>query len=180
MNAIMIDIETLDTENTAVIASIGAVVFDFNAVVYEEFYKRVDVVSCTEKGMTISAETVEWWMKQTVEARKEIFVTTPRDPIQKALEDLKSFLSKWTNKETTIWAKSPSFDLAILRNAYKRLNLEFPIPFWMERDVRTLVNIFPYERADKVEVASHHALDDARIQVRACCTAYKRLQQIKE
>ena len=42
-----------------------------------------------------------------------------------------------------IWGNSPRFDLGILQDAYRALNMKIPWDFRKERDVRTLVSFIP-------------------------------------
>ena len=67
MNHIMVDIETLDTVQSAVVLSIGAVAFDpHTKELGEKFYVEftTDLQAQQRLGRTISADTVTWWMQQ--------------------------------------------------------------------------------------------------------------------
>lgn len=70
MNNVMVDIETLDNKPTSAIVSIGAVMFGPNGYdEYNTFYMVVDAQSCIDAGLTLSADTISWWMKQSDQAR---------------------------------------------------------------------------------------------------------------
>ena len=62
---VMIDLETLDTSPNSVIATIGAVKFDRynisdNIDDYQTFYRKINLKSCEEIGLTTSEETLKW------------------------------------------------------------------------------------------------------------------------
>lgn len=68
-NHVMLDLETLGTEHDAMIISIGAVAFRFDDVPIladRFFYTAVDI---ERSSGSISPSTVNWWLKQSDEAR---------------------------------------------------------------------------------------------------------------
>ena len=70
-NDVMIDIETLGTDPGSVILSIGAVEFDLKTgKTGEEFYQWIDLESSSNKGFSVSAGTIKWWMMQNKKARQ--------------------------------------------------------------------------------------------------------------
>lgn len=148
---IMVDIETLSTEPNACILSIGAVRFDEEGLIYCEFYKNI----IPQNNRHIDVDTVEWWFNYP-EAYSEL--KKDRWYLKEALYSLGRFICKGD----MVWAKSPSFDLAILKNAYKEYGIVIPWDFRNERDVRT---------AEKRKVESvgtkHNALDDCYTQIKS-------------
>src|ERR1700752_755293 len=73
MKHVLLDIETMGNTSRSAITSIGAVQFDLNTgEIGEKVYTRVDLQSCLDVGLTMNADTVMWWMKQTDAARMEI------------------------------------------------------------------------------------------------------------
>jgi hypothetical protein len=63
----MVDIETLDTQISAAIVSIGAVVFDPRGEDYQEtFSLTIDEKSNRWHGRTVSDATLEWWAHEIV------------------------------------------------------------------------------------------------------------------
>jgi DNA polymerase III epsilon subunit-like protein len=119
----MIDIETMGNKSFSAIVSIAAVEFDINTgETGAEFYTKVDLNSCVERGLKMQADTVLWWMGQSDEARKEI--TAESSPhLDKALSNFYDFVSK---KEYYIWGNSARFDLGILENAFNSVGMPIP------------------------------------------------------
>ena len=82
MNHCMIDLETLGTQPGSIILSIGAVLFDPTKAPHEclgeEFYYVIGKPTCLAAGLTFSQDTLDWWKKQSPEARKVL--TQSEDP----------------------------------------------------------------------------------------------------
>ena len=70
----MIDIETVGLERGSAIVEIGAVQFEPVAMIGETFHASVSLTSCQEAGLTIDADTVEWWLGDQPEIATEILV----------------------------------------------------------------------------------------------------------
>ncbi len=170
----MVDIETLDTEITAVILSIGAITFDPRASGYEyepTFSKTVRVSS--QKKRTISKSTQRWWENQDAIAYKTAF--SGELPIGLALSDFTRWANKLVPTCTRIWAKSPDFDCSILKHACAQEALLWPFKFWDARCCRTIMEL-AYPLGDfpvmKMEGPKHDALVDAKTQVLEVQHAY--------
>lgn len=158
MNNVMVDIETLDNKPTSAIVSIGAVMFGPNGYdEYNTFYMVVDAQSCIDAGLTLSADTISWWMKQSDQARS-VF-QQPAAHIANALVEF----SKWFPTGAKLWGNGASFDNAILSNAYSALKLQQPWDFWNDRCYRTIAAM--HDRRRFQQGVHHNALDDAKSQV---------------
>lgn len=174
-NQIMIDIETFDTKNTAVILSIGAVRFNIeNKKIFEDdaFYTTMKIEDQKLQGRTISTDTMLWWMSQSQEAKNETFTEVTLLDI--ALQSLRS----WIPSKSPVWANSPTFDLSILRHAYESFEIKCPWHYRDERDCRTM-----YALAKDLELSldtteahtAHNALSDAIKQAGHMIQIYQRL-----
>ena len=165
---VMLDLETLSTENNAAIISIGAVKFDPRATVgelnnsadkdYVHFYCNVEFHSLSCEEFHIEGRTVQWWMEQKEEARASLFT----DPI-----DIQTALGKfWTwygTESLPTWGNGAGFDNVILRNAYHKFGGVAPFDFYHDRCFRTLKSLFPDVLYVKPTLA-HNALSDAEAQ----------------
>lgn len=162
----MVDIETLDTENTAAVVSIGAVVFDPDSLLIEDrtFHVNIDFEEALKHG-TFSESTVSFWERQPEEAVATLFDPEPVD-LKTALVEFGKFVTSWKPKPKFIWGNSPAFDVAILRHAHKKCELKFPFTPWVEMDVRTLKNLLPKEAVPKKTGINHSAVDDCKWQCR--------------
>jgi exodeoxyribonuclease VIII len=153
----MVDIETLSTQPNAVILSIGAVIFDpyLEENHPEHFYQEIDPASQpSPTPFDVDPETVKWWEKQPRQPQGTL-------PIEQAIQDFDLFLQ--SRKWTYLWANSPSFDFVILRHAFRYCEIEWPQPYWLERDVRTFCGAL-LPNLPKLPV-SHNALHDCQQQI---------------
>ena len=152
MKNIMIDLETLDHRKTAAIVSIGAIYFDENGV-GEKFYQNITIDSCIRSGLTVGGETLKWWFSQSDYARKSLFEETT--PLNLALASF----SNYVKGPVKVWGNGSDFDIAILQNAYNRLNMPLPWKPYDGRCFRTVCNLTGIKK--KHSMTSHNALDDA-------------------
>lgn len=158
---IMIDIETMGTRPTAPIVSLGAVAFDADGV-HRQFYRVVDLDSAVAAGAVIEPSTVLWWLTQSDEAR--IALTNDiNEPLRDVLEALADWVSGVPGGVSGVWGNGATFDNVLVAEAYKRLGMQVPWPFWKDRCYRTVKNMFPAVELVR-ERTHHHALADAETQ----------------
>lgn len=172
----MVDIETLDTEPTAAVLSIGAVLFDPNgdSVIDAPFHQNITFESALEHG-TYSEGTISWWEKQSDDAVESLNTPTPIH-LKDALNDFAYWIKSM--KPKNVWANSPSFDIIILRNACKSCDVKWPFSPWVEMDVRTLKNILPNNKKKVFKGTSHNPVDDATNQVVIVQSFYQWVKEI--
>jgi len=147
MRRVMFDIETLDTKSTAVMLSIAAVEFDDqqHQVLYHGF---IDIQSCIDKGLTISADTLLWWMNQSTAAKKIFTMAT--SPLEKVLKKLIN-RTDWKTVDEC-WANGSDFDFPIIANAFRACDLVVPWPYYKQRDYRTVRKLFSQSVLDELTV----------------------------
>lgn len=163
---VMLDIETLGLEPGMAILSIGAVKFSRDGL-GETFDRSISLTSCQDAGLTIDAETLEWWLEQEKAARE---VLTGGDALGHVLADFRAFYGD----ADEIWAYSPQFDCTILGHAYEAFDESPPWTYKDERDCRTLaaLPVWPDMEQRGVE---HDALDDAIYQAEQTVEALRSL-----
>lgn len=168
MKDVMIDIETLALTPDATILSIGAVKFDKHGM-GGEFYFELK----PDQGRMIDPGTALWWAQQG-RAFDDGLV---KYGLLEVLKHLNGFLDESYQDDCDrtvltgdfkgrIWANSPVFDLAILRNAYGQHGIECMWAYHQERDVRTAKAFVDKPDYPEFEGRQHNALDDAKHQVR--------------
>jgi DNA polymerase III epsilon subunit-like protein len=165
----MVDIETLGLEPGAAIISIGAIRFDQD-VIHETFERSISLESCQETGLTIDANTLEWWLEQDDAAQH---VLTGGDPLPGVLSDFSAFYGD----ADEIWANSPSFDCEMLERAYAAVNQDEPWDFRDERCFRTLASL-PVDVTVDHDGVEHDALDDAQHQATVAIKVLERLEGV--
>ncbi|HCT4953437.1 TPA: 3'-5' exoribonuclease [Citrobacter freundii] len=180
---LMVDLETMGSGPDAPVVSIGAVYFDpSTGNTGAEFYQVVSLESSMSFGMKPDASTIQWWLKQSSEARSAILVDEAMG-LRETLELLADFIAEnAANGSHTVqlWGNGCSFDNVILRHAYALTETPFAVPFWNDRDVRTMVELGKSvginPRFDiPFEGDMHNALSDARHQVKYVSAIWQRL-----
>lgn len=162
---VMIDIETLGDAPDGMIVQIGAALFDPFSPAEPQHPMRLAVDICEDSGR-LSQSTLCWWMEQSDEARRKVFLSSPeRIPLSSALQALRFYVGP----RKRVWASCSGFDLCMLRCHASRVGL----PWWdvtKERDARTLRRAAqlvgaPDRRLEPGFVKPHDALEDAIMQI---------------
>ena len=180
MNEIMLDIETLGANNNTVILSISAVKFNLSTgEIGDKFEMGLNILQQLFQKRDIENETIEWWSKQTDEAKKRI-TDLKQFNVYEVLTKFNIFAFKNVThvKEIKIWGNGCTFDNIILESLYKSFSLDYPFPYWGNRDVRTLVDIADLDLKEfKFKGVKHNGLDDCLHQINYCHAAYKKLHK---
>jgi len=172
---VMVDLETLATTPDAHILSIGACTMD----TLQTFYS---VPGLGEQGRAINDDTIDWWLKQSKEARKESFIESKDGvTLEKTLKDF-AFWFKSVGA-TRIWANSPSFDCVIIEDACRQYGIKVPWQFWLTQDQRTMVKLATKVFGEDFEPdrhgTHHNALDDCIFQAQWMNTIEDKFHELK-
>lgn len=176
MKHIMIDLETLGTNDNAPVLSIGATFFEPSTGEQgADFYETIDLVTCVEAGAKPDMETFIWWLQQSDQARTAL--TTASLSLSEVLRRFAHFCKRYESDydddeekyQIQVWGNGATFDLTILKNAYRSIGRQIPWHFTRERDVRTVVELGQAVGIDPkattyMDDIPHHALHDARYQ----------------
>ena len=155
----MIDLETYSTRPNAAIASIGAVKWQGDEIV-DTIYCTIDATSCRAVGLHFEKSTLEWWSKQSKEARDALL----KDNL--SLDEALAKFEVWFGpKSLPTWGNGAGFDNVIMDSAYKALERKRPWLPWEDRCYRTMKNLINVP-IDKREGTYHNALDDAITQTK--------------
>jgi DNA polymerase III epsilon subunit-like protein len=168
MQDVMVDLETLGKGAGCAILSIGAVGFDpQTGEIDDGFYTVVSINSCVVHGLRFDEETLEWWGKQSAEARTVLKAAYASDAprLHPALQSFARYLNKVGGSQSVrLWGNGSDFDNAILASAYKAAGIPPPWKFWDSRCYRTLKNLHPEVALGPRVGTFHNALDDAKTQ----------------
>lgn len=181
MSHLMLDLETLGVSTEAPLISIGAIFFDLSSgTQYAEFYRVVHLSSALEFGQPEPA-TLQWWMKQSDEARS-VFNEPDSLSMKTILVEFSDFIKRFGDENVKVWGNGSSFDNAILASAYRKQSIDLPWDFRNDRDVRTIIDLakelknFDARAAIKMNEYAHHALHDAKYQAAYVSAAYQALK----
>jgi len=174
---LMIDLETLGNKAGCVVTSVAAVLFDLKTgETGDEFYEKIDIQSCLDRGLFIQGGTLEWWFGQSKEAQQELF----KDPknLTEVLHNFRDFIANLNPANLKVWGNSNRFDLGILAQAYYVAGYkEIPWKYTLERDVRTLVSFKPEVKENHVFIGvPHNPIDDCKNQIMYCSEIWNSLR----
>ncbi|HBB0781766.1 TPA: exonuclease [Escherichia coli] len=177
---LMIDLETMGTNTNAPIVVIGAVFFDpQTGEIGPVFYIVISLTDAMNTGAVPDGGTIEWWLKQSSEARAAIL--TDQVKLKDALSRFREFINEYSDEKfVQVWGNGATFDNAILRTSYERLDIPCPWRYYNDRDVRTIVELgktidFDARTVIPFEGVRHNALDDARHQAKYVTATIQKL-----
>ena len=177
---VMLDLETMGNKSNAALISLGAVEFDINTgETGREFYNRIDLQSCLDRGLVINASTLYWWLTQNRQAQEE--VAKGGDDLAAVLEGFEFWL-RGTIKGVKLWGNGARFDIGLLEDAYVACGYKkIPWGFRDERDLRTLVAFAPEIKTRvtakwKNNMVEHHPIDDCKMQIAYATEIWNRLK----
>lgn len=163
--ALMIDFETLSLKENATLLALGAVAVDTaTGAVVSEFYSAID--PCQQPGRDIDPSTVLWWLSQSKDSQKQITDATysTANDIKHVAHVFAEWYGALGNGHIECWSNG-AVDHAWLSSMMAYSGLKNPVPYWQQRDYRTLRGMFPLVEADKPDgFIAHHALWDAKYQ----------------
>lgn len=193
---VMIDIETLGIHRNSVVLSICAVLFDRAAIANDDtlsitqskqvrlpstldgmiFSTAVSTLECLKLGCTIDPGTADFWLKQGDRTQLvESMKTTVS--LKQTFLALNAFLD--SNNPKAHWAKSPSFDMVILKSLAEKVGVQSSLDYRKEACVRTEVRDYPmfepYEIQKVFNVPNHKSHDplyDCLLQIQSVQEVY--------
>lgn len=178
----MADIETLDTRPSAVVISIGVVLFNRREPKVKmkelnlKFGKKEFRDEQIMMGRTVDKETVAWWKGQEPDA-KRIFKQANVTSMEDALNKLTAFLTQG-DTNYLIWGNGSDFDNTIITSLYESFGMQAPWKFWNNRCFRTFKGEHGHiTRPPEFQGVKHDAVDDARQQALYLQAIYAELQK---
>ena len=155
MLELMFDLETEDTKHSAVVLSVGAVIWEsvmeehddhprLTYRIFDRFYRVLDIEEQIEKGRTQSHSTLSWWKEQDSVAYQEAY-NPVRNPVTEVLNDFREFAQKYADPEAmdpginAFWASPACFDFPIWEDLAMTCGNYVPWSYRQRYDVRTVV-----------------------------------------
>ena len=182
---VQIDLETWGLIPGSALRSIGAAVtmpYDVHGLSSESFKVNITQESCLAVGLTVDPGTVEWWDRQSQEAKD--MATEDAVALSTALMQfnwwLTGLVEKAANSEYTVefalklgaapiltpCGNGATMDISLLEAAYRAVNMGYPWEFWAAKDTRTVVAmgraVGLIDRRIKRLGVAHEAAADAR------------------
>lgn len=153
----VLDLETMGKGPRAAIVAIGCVRIE-QGTITDKLYRRVCLESSLQAGLVMDASTVNWWLKQDAAARAEVDGSQASVLLPVGLSALENFI---TEDKALVWGNGSSFDNVIVRSALDACGMGNLWHFWNDRDLRTLLALYPEAKMLPFEGTKHHAEQDA-------------------
>lgn len=179
---VILDLETLGTDEDAAIIQIGMCVPNFDrkyvplglvcelevTIAYEDVREE-----CRAGMFTMSNSTMHWWESQDSETRKIVF--SGQDSYTTALDQVEFFLKSLQSggAEVAVWGNGSDFDNRLLAYTMSALGYKPAWKYYNNRCLRTLKALFPSVISQGNEDSGerkHTALGDARYEARVMST----------
>ena len=157
----MIDLETLGDTPDSIPCQMGVVFFDLKDPDRQIRGGLVEIDPATgaELGLIQTTSTLKWWenLGRPIPGQDPATASS----LIRVLHGFHQDFTTLAKESARVWSRGNSFDLAILKIAYKRAFAAPPWQFWRERDVRSYLEAL---RVDSTK-NNHDALDDCMNQV---------------
>jgi hypothetical protein len=195
MYEMMFDLETLDTKPSAVVLSVGAVVWEtmFNPSteelsyeITERFLRVLNIQEQVDRSRTVSQSTLLWWQRQDRTAQQEAF-NPVRQPVEMVLNDLRGFVDQFADPAVgdeginRFWASPATFDFPIWDDLAMTFGNYVPWSYRQKYDVRTVVqeaNLSAKGHSDPALVGiAHTPVYDCEWQISLLTAARQRLNR---
>lgn len=175
---VMIDLETLGLQSNATVLSIGAVCFNSEVGVTDEFYAEIDPT--TYPGV-VDFGTLKFWFKEVEQGSKvPINGTDSLNLVLMKLDEWFHKISGGYSAEIVLWANGTDFDIPKLYHMYAAILKDPQWKYSNVRDARTLYKLFGaiYGIKPPENTKKHHALEDARWQANWLISILSNLEEL--
>lgn len=164
----MIDLETVDNG----LLQIGAVAFDFNAVLEPLEHLQKDPLCFAVTVADVRIPHDHFWGKPEQKAALRSIHLGSTARLDEALSAFAAWVPRNLGKKARVWAKPPAFDLSFLRVQFAAFDIECPWHYRQEHDLRTLTWVaqhiygvdFKFPSIENTGLIQHNGLHDAAIQ----------------
>lgn len=176
-DSVMVDIETLGLGPKAVTLSVA--VLEFSAATQEPGRSALWVMPPIEeqmaKGRVISASTLGWWLASEEKRNMlaKILRSEAKDTFIGSIDQFRD-----DRQYDAVWVNGLSFDAPILESLHEdfRIGTLWGKRYWVQRDLRTAMQLAGVRKDDAPWVATHDPLDDCRRQLALLRLCMERLR----
>ena len=128
---------------------------DEHCCISPTFNAAIDLRDCFFLGLDIDADTQQWWMRQKPEARLAVLEASRPLSLADTLRDFDTWFRALRTAlgadSMTLWAQGSDFDIAKLREYYRRCGLKEPFAYTEVRCARTYLLEHAHLFADPAE-----------------------------
>ena len=151
---LFVDAETL-SENSldATVIDFSAMIVDVNKMISDDPYHARDIAKVKRFKLDVddqrnnydtrvSENTLDFWRRQPPEVRKRIKPTNDDISVVDFVKEFSGFVGAEPAIKR-VWCRNPAFDFILLKRlfSYDKKNIDDVIPFYIYRDVKTMVDV---------------------------------------
>lgn len=148
---IMTDIETLGKGNNTTVFQIAACMFDIaTGDIIDTFNQTIDIAK--DKNIPIDGDTLLWWLNTDKElltellnngtvSQKELFINFRKWIMQFSM----------SIKDVFLWGNGILFDNKLIQSKMTQYEIEYPIFYRNDRDMRTIIELAALKTGVKTE-----------------------------
>lgn len=184
---IMVDIETLGTKSDSTVIQIAAIAFDIiSGKTIKEFNHIADIEM--NEQLTIDGSTLKWWLNTDAKLLTKLLNSGNQSSAELILlfrRWLVEMIQLDENKEVYLWGNGILFDNKMIQHQMELLNVDYPIHYQNDRDVRTIVDLASKklnisenklkESYNDDSLVHHDAFDDVKYQINLVSGCYNLL-----
>lgn len=195
-----IDIETAaqpangpNEDKLVLILSVAAVFFNPNEMTpFEDlcdleisdrtFYAPVSLANSLSRGFDVDKNTLEFWRRTTIKDNRVNALADAAHCTEDLVETfarLNHFLTNEGKAPRRIWAKSPTFDCSILRDAFNKVGMKLNINVFDERDIRNVMDEMQ-SHPMPTEMIVHNPTHDAALEAMTVQEYNRQKREMKE
>ena len=154
-NEAMVDIESLDTEDTAIVYQVGVIVFNQGEMIHSREF-NLPIQEQIDAGRTISESTLAFHMRSPAGLYNSMHHGF-RDSARSVLEHLTQVAQGFKPK---YWWSKGDFDYSVLEDLFGGKD-QVPWQWYQKMELRTMIRETDIERLE----ANHTAVRDCLIQL---------------
>lgn len=173
---IMTDIETLGIKSNSTVFQVSAVAFDITTgLTYDSFNQIIDI---SKEDLIADGSTIKWWLNTDKELLSKLINDESALPAKTVFINFKNWILNQADdlRNIYLWGNGIKFDNVMIDTQMKKYDLEYPIFYRNDRDVRTILELASFKSnlteeqikqlvTDKNET-KHDAFDDCIYQIR--------------
>lgn len=123
------------------------------------FNRRADLTAAVMDGLSFSQDTIDFWSRQRIEAKREVMGTEPSQRLSP--EELWRTFFAWCeavkgrtgSDHICLWCQGQDFDIPMMKHCATKYGLQMPFNQYSFRDCRTLAleaALTARDRADEI------------------------------
>lgn len=173
---IMTDIETLGRGDNTTVFQIAACAFDITTGKILNTFNQIANIE-KDKDIPIDGGTLLWWLKINKELLTELLDKGTVSQKEMFI-NFKDWIEELSDDEANVflWGNGILFDNKLIQSKMKQYDIEYPIFYRNDRDMRTIVELAALKTGVKTEkefrtinrgkeYVEHDGLDDVKAQI---------------